>query len=79
MAVQEQYKSHFDKSLRKLPMPLADEDDHVDPQNTARTPSEGMADQSQSKLLQRTVGPISIFDTTSHTITIDEDGIENVI
>lgn len=53
--------------------------DYVQRLATAKTASERMADESQSKLLSKTIGPFRIIDTTSYRITIDGDGIPNLI
>lgn len=51
----------------------------VDLRPTAKTAAERRADEPRLKLLPKSVGPFRITDTTSHTIKIDEDGIQNVI
>lgn len=76
---QARYKKHFHMSVRNFMIFCFGDYFHVVWQPTRETASERMADESRPKLLPKAVRPFQIIHTTSHTITIDEERIANII
>lgn len=76
---QTRYKKHFAESERNLPTISPVDYVYLDRWPSLKTAAERMAGEPRSKLLPKAADPFRVTDLTSHTITIDEDGLSNII